>query len=243
MRPWVLLHGWGFHAAIWKDLVGGVDRAREILLVDLPGHGRATQRRLTTLDALADDVAASVPAGALVVGWSLGGLVAQRLARRYPDRVHAMALIASTPRFMASADWPHGVPATTLEAFAADLRADANATLTRFVNLNAVGGEGGREAARSAMRRLRELPAPSEDALASGLELLRTTDLRGEVSTLSVPAVVIHGARDRIVPVEAGRWLARTLPQVRLLELPAAAHMPFVSHREAVLEALEAFDG
>ena len=240
MTPWVLLHGWGFHAAVWEDLVAGLDR--ETLLVDLPGHGTAAARSLTTLDALADEVAASIPAGALVVGWSMGGLVAQRLARRHPDRVHAMALIASTPCFVARPDWSHGVPASTLEAFASDLRADANATLTRFVNLNAAGGHGGREAARAAMRRLREQPAPPQAALAAGLELLRTTDLRDEVPALSLPAVVVHGTRDRIVPVEAGRWLARTLPQARLVELPAAAHMPFVSHRRAVLEALEAFD-
>ena len=242
MTPWVLLHGWGFHAAIWKDLVDDADRARETRLIDLPGHGAAAAHPLTTLDALADDIAASMPAGALVVGWSLGGLVAQRLAHRHPGRVRALALIASTPCFVSRAGWAHGVPAATLETFAAELRADASATLTRFVNLNAVGGDNGRDAARAAMRRLQEQPAPSQDALDSGLELLRTTDLRDEVAGLSHPTVVIHGTRDRIVPVEAGRWLARALPQARLVELPAAAHMPFVSHRPAVLGALEAFD-
>ena len=242
MTPWVLLHGWGFHSAIWKDLVASAGRAREVRLLDLPGHGSAAARPFPALDAIADEIAASMPPRALAVGWSLGGLVAQRLARRHPGRIAGLALIASTPCFVARAGWPHGVPATTLDAFANDLRTDAQATLTRFVNLNAAGGDAGREAARSATRRLAEQPGASREALDAGLELLRAADLRDEVASIASPALVIHGTRDRIVPVGAGRWLARTLPDARLVELPAAAHLPFVSHPREVRAALEAFD-
>jgi pimeloyl-[acyl-carrier protein] methyl ester esterase len=91
-------------------------------------------------------------------------------------------------------------------------------------------------------RRLGERPAASSAALDEGLERLRATDLREETSALAIPALVIHGARDRIVPVEAGRWLARTLPGARLVEFPDCAHLPFVSNRDAVRDALEAFD-
>ena len=242
MRPWVLLHGWGFHAAIWTDLADGLPAGRDIRLVDLPGHGTAHARDLPGLDGLADEIAAAIAPGSLVAGWSLGGLVAQRLALRHPGRTGALALIASTPCFVAREGWPHGVALSTLEAFAADLQRDAPATLERFVNLNAVGGDAGREAIRSATRRLAQRPAPSRAALDAGLAILRDADLRADAPALAMPAVVIHGARDRIVPVEAGRWLARTLPRARLVELPGAAHLPFVSHRRSVREALEALD-
>jgi len=238
MTPWVLLHGWGFHSAIWQDLVAGLGAPRDVHLVDLPGHGCAANRAFPRLDALVDEVAASTPRGAFVIGWSLGGLVAQRLATRHPDRVRALALVASTPCFVTRDDWPHGVPSATLETLAADLRRDAGETLGRFVNLNAMG----RDAARTATRRLGERPAASFEALDAGLDLLRATDLRGETRALAMPALVIHGVRDRIVPVEAGRWLARALPAARLVELPDCAHLPFVSHRDAVRDALEAFD-
>jgi pimeloyl-[acyl-carrier protein] methyl ester esterase len=241
MKPWVLLHGWGFHSAIWGDLASPRP-SRDVRLIDLPGHGSQAARPFTTLDALADEIAPQLPPGALVGGWSLGGLVAQRLARRHPDRVGALALIAATPCFLDRDDWPHGVPAATLAAFASDLRRDARATLARFVNLNAIGGESGREAARAATRRLAERPLPSPDALDAALALLSSTDLRADARTLTMPAVVIHGARDRIVPVGAGRWLAQALATARLVELPAAAHLPFVSHREAVRDALVGLD-
>jgi pimeloyl-[acyl-carrier protein] methyl ester esterase len=239
MTPWVLLHGWGFHSAIWKDLVETLDAARDVRLIDLPGHGCAAKRASCSFDALVDEVAASAPRDAFVVGWSLGGLVAQRLAIRHPDRVRALALIATTPCFVARDGWPHGVPSAILETFAADLRRDPDGTLSRFVNLNAMG----RDAARAATRRLGERPAASSAALDEGLALLRETDLREQTPALAMPALVIHGTRDRIVPVEAGRWLARTLPDARLLELPESAHLPFVSNRDAVRDALEAFDG
>jgi len=238
MTPWVLLHGWGFHSAIWKDLVESLRAPRDVRLVDLPGHGCAANRMLASLDALVDEVAGSTPRGSFVIGWSLGGLVAQRLANRHPDRVRALALIATTPCFVERDDWQYGVSAATLETFAADLRRDPDGTLGRFVNLNAMG----RDSARAASRRLGERPTASSAARDEGLELLRATDLRGESPALAMPSLVIHGSRDRIVPVEAGRWLARTLPAARLVELPHSAHLPFISDRDAVRDALEAFD-
>lgn len=242
-RPWVFLHGWGFHSGIWSDIASALAPRADVRLLDLPGHGAATERTFPTLDALADRIAEDLPPDATLIGWSLGGLVAQHLARRHPDRVGALVLIAATPCFLARDGWPHGIADTTLAAFAADLRRDVAGTLARFVSLNAVSGSGARDVVRGVTRRLSERPGPSASALDEGLELLRTADLRHEAPAIAQPALVVHGTRDRIVPVEAGRWLARTLPNARLVELPGSAHLPFVSDRAAVLDALERFDG
>ena len=72
--------------------------------------------------------------------------------------------------------------------------------------------------------------------------MLGSSDLRSDAAAIGVPALMIHGARDRIVPVGAGRWLASSLGGARLVELPAAAHLPFLSEPEAVATALEQFD-
>jgi pimeloyl-[acyl-carrier protein] methyl ester esterase len=80
---------------------------------------------------------------------------------------------------------------------------------------------------------------PPSPALAAGLALLHDTDLRDEVPSIDLPAAVIHGGRDVLTPVGAGRWLAGRLPFARLTEIPEAAHLPFVSHPGAVAEALE----
>ena len=49
----------------------------------------------------------------------------------------------------------------------------------------------------------------------------------------------MHGARDQITPVEAARWMAGKMPQARVVEIADAAHLPFFTHRDAFVAALE----
>jgi pimeloyl-[acyl-carrier protein] methyl ester esterase len=211
--------------------------------VDLPGHGRSHDHPAGTFDQAADEIARAMPDGAILCGWSLGGLLAQRIARRSPERMRALVLVGSTPCFRRRDDWAHGMETQTLEDFGRGLREDREATLTRFVNLNAVNGAHGRAAARAFTGRLFERGAPAPAALEHALAWLRDTDLRQDAAAIAMPTLVIHGARDVIAPAAAGRWLRRAIPGARSLELEDAAHLPFFTHREAFARGLESFVG
>jgi len=235
----VLLHGWGLHGGAWHSLAPRLATSFRVHLVDLPGHGHSRDTPFGTLDAVADSVAACTPVGATVCGWSLGGIVALRLATRHPSRVAAIALVSSTPCFVRRDDWPHGMAPDTLEAFAEGLRVEPARTIRSFVNLNALGGPHARDRMRQLAALLAERGTPPSPALAAGLALLHDTDLRDEVASIDRPAVVIHGGRDVLTPVGAGLWLAARLPFARFVGIAEAAHLPFVSHPGAVAEALE----
>ena len=172
-------------------------------------------------------------------GWSLGGLVAQRLATRHPRRVGAIALVASTPCFAQRRDWPHAMSPATLEQFADGLASAPAETLARFVRLNALNGAASREAIRAFTARLGARGTPDAEALRRSLAWLRDVDLRADARAIGVAAVVIHGARDMLAPLAAGRWLACTLPAARAVEIDDAAHLPFFTHRDAFVAALE----
>ena len=240
--PLVLLHGWGFDSGVWGKLRTTLAARHGLHLVDLPGHGGSCATPFLELDAVVDVVAACIPDASLVCGWSMGGLIAQRLAVKHPAKMRALALVGSTPCFVARAGWRSAIDPGTLDGFAAGLRADTLATLENFVRLNALGGTSTRSTIRALVARLKVSPLPSPSALEQGLRLLRVSDLRAQAATLHVPAVVIHGTRDRIAPVEAGRWLARKLPGAKLFELEDAGHLPFLTHPEAVEGALEQLD-
>lgn len=239
----VLLHGWGLHGGVWRPVAGRLARSFRLHLVDLPGHGHSRDIAFAGLDAVVDAVAECAPEGASICGWSLGGLVAMRLATRHPSRAAALALVSATPCFVVRDHWPHAMARETLAAFASGLEAQPAKALRRFVNLNAAGGPQARE-------RMRELAALEADrgtapsaSLAAGLALLRDTDLRGEVAGIGCPALVIHGGRDALVPVEAGRWLAGALLRASLVEIADAAHLPFVTHAQAFAQTLESLHG
>jgi pimeloyl-[acyl-carrier protein] methyl ester esterase len=234
----VLLHGWGLHSGVWDDVMPALRSRFRVHAIDLPGHGYSVNAGAGPFDEAAELVASHVPAGAIVCGWSLGGIFAQRIAHRHPDRVSRMALVATTPCFESRPDWRHGMKAATLTQFSEALAADPDVMLKRFVALNAMHGPHGREAVRAFTLRLRERGQPQPAGLAAALEWLRKVDLRKDTATLRLPTVVLHGGRDMLAPAGAGRWLASAVTGARLVEIPNAAHMPFFSHRDAFVEAV-----
>lgn len=242
-RDLYLLHGWGSHGGAWSESVELLQARFRVHAVDLPGHGRSAACVPGSFNAAAEAVAGLIVPGAAVCGWSLGGLLAQRIAQCYPGRISALALVSTTPCFVQRPDWEHGMKPGVLADFAAGLQHDRERTLRDFVQLNALHGSRGREAVRTFTQRLSEHGETPVPALLAALGWLESTDLRARAADIACPTLVIHGARDALAPVAAARWLARHVPGARMLELPDAAHLPFFTHREAFAAALESFLG
>lgn len=233
----VLLHGWAMTPAVWdglRDALGGIP----VLTPSLPGHGSAAAAG-AGLAAWADAVAASIPDGAVLGGWSLGALLALEIARRHPDKASRLLLFGATPRFVAAPDWPHGLAAETVAAFRAGFATAPEATLKRFLALQCLG-----DARRKVVQsRLAATLAPiaASSGLADGLALLADTDLRGELEALGCPCLLVHGAQDALMPPGAADWLARSLPRARLHCLPDAGHAVFLSQPEACAALIRSF--
>ena len=258
-REIVLVHGWGLHGGVWRELAGRLAASFRVLLPDLPGHGRspAANGDFTLADVVAE-LQGHMAAPAVWVGWSLGALVALTAARRFPQRVSRLVLIGATPKFVQAPDWPCAMPSQTLAQFARDLEDDYHATLVRFLSLQmgsgdvqgctsaaSAGSARAAEAARAAVRQLRamlmEHGEPEPAALRSGLQWLADTDLRADLTAITPPALVLHGQHDRLAPPAAAEFLARQLPAARLALIPSAGHAPFLSHPDATWSALTEF--
>ena len=141
----VLLHGWGLNHAVWQQLLPQLTGQFSVLTPDLPGFGLAANYpepyRLADVAAM---VAGQIPSGSLVVGWSLGGLVATQIALDYPEKVRAFALVASSPCFVAGDNWP-GMAPLVLRQFAAALAKDVALTIDRFLAIQALGSDTARQ--------------------------------------------------------------------------------------------------
>jgi pimeloyl-[acyl-carrier protein] methyl ester esterase len=237
--PLVLLHGWGTHAGVWADVIARMALGHRVLAADFPGDDAAEPA--ATVDSTIERLAAIAPERCVVAGWSLGGQLALAWADRHPQQVARLALIATTPRFVSAADWPHGMAAATLAAFTAELAADPVATLRRFLMLETQGDAQARAVARRLDAALSARAAPAAAVLARTLDWLRDNDLRAVLPRIRQPALVIHGDRDRITPLAAGEHLAQHLPHARLEVLGGAAHAPFVSDPQAVCRLVTEF--
>ncbi|NMG55353.1 alpha/beta fold hydrolase [Aromatoleum aromaticum] len=232
----VLLHGWGLGPQVWSALTPYLPAGLRVHTPPLPGHG-GTPAHSPTLEAWSDALLPELPDRAVVCGWSLGGLVALDLARRYPHKVARLVLIGTSPCFVTRADsagspWPHGLAAATVAGFIDNFAHDPAATLRRFVALQALGDARRRTVSNALNAALVNSEKCDRDMLATGLELLADTDWRAALDDVRQPVQLIHGAGDALMPVAAAEWLATRLPDARLARFDDCGHAPFLSRPE-----------
>ncbi len=236
---WLLLHGWGLHSGVWSGIEDNLTASRRVTFVDLPGHGRSRVEVPENLATVAADAAEWLQPDSVVMGWSLGGLLALRMALDWPESIAGLVLVATTPRFLQGPDWPHAVAPEVLEAFRTELVGDHRQTLNRFLALQARGSDTAREDTRWLREQVLEEDEPDPEGLTRGLEWLAGSDLRDELGGIAVPVHLIGGERDTLVPPTALEATAALLERARVSVIPGAGHAPFISHRAAFLETLE----
>ena len=240
----VLLHGWAMHAGIFAPLVARLEPRFTLHLVDLPGHGRSAGAGLPLqLASAARQVAEGVPARALWLGWSLGGLVAMQQAVADPSRVRGLAMLAASPRFVRGEDWAAGMDASVFHGFASELGRDYRGTLDRFLMLEAQGSDHVREELRLLRTEVFAHGEPAPGVLRDGLGLLEHSDLRDALPALAMPSLWIAGRRDRLVSPAAMRAAADAAPRSRFVQVESGGHAPFLTHADEVADALLAFAG
>lgn len=234
----VLLHGWGLNHAVWQHLIPLLADDYQLLTPDLPGFGLNQQCPSPyTLSAVAAEMAATIPPQSLVLGWSLGGLIATQLALEHPEKVKALALVASSPCFLAKAGWP-GMDERVLSQFAGALSKDLALTVERFLAIQALGSETARQDIKALKQAVLSLPLPSSEALAGGLQLLADGDLRSRLAELQMPLTYCFGRLDSLVPVAMLDTLSQICPAAEVTLLSKASHAPFISHQTEFMQWL-----
>jgi pimeloyl-[acyl-carrier protein] methyl ester esterase len=235
----VLLHGWAMHGGVFDEITAALSARYRVHCIDLPGHGRSEfDARITNLEQLTARIAAHVPAHAYVVGWSLGGLLAMQLAARLPLR--GLALVSSTPKFVADDDWERGMPQAVFAQFSSRLQSNFAGTVEDFLRLQVRGDLNAAETFSTLKTRLLQHP-PQLAALQLGLEILRDSDSRSLLSRITIPSLIVAGEHDRITHPRAAEYMATHLPHTRLCIVKRAGHAPFISHRAEFMDELTAF--
>jgi pimeloyl-[acyl-carrier protein] methyl ester esterase len=167
-----------------------------------PANGLPGAAAVAELEAVLRQAAEPV----LLAGWSLGGLLALEAARQRPEKVHGLLLISSTACFCS--DQPErGVPVKRVRTMRRMLRRSAARVLERFYADCAWPETAAPEWIAQQLACWTERD-PGTERLAEGLAYLEQRDLQPEIKPFPFPVRVLHGAQDRIIPLEAGARLA-----------------------------------
>ncbi|MGL5741315.1 MAG: alpha/beta fold hydrolase [Legionella sp.] len=225
--PIVFFHGWGFDSQIWLSLRPQLQDNYQLILVDLPGFGCSS---LMEWDDFKETLINQLPQKFIVLGWSLGGLYAMRLATEVPDKIEHLINVTSSPRFVLDELWP-GVSQDVFKRFYKRLSVDFEATLNEFLELQGL----------SIKEELNYKPhqLTSAAGLELGMKILETWDLRQELKQFKKPASFMFGRLDPIVSVRTMNCMQQTYPDFNYVLFKRAAHMPFLSHPQLFIEELK----
>jgi len=225
VAPVLLVHGAGASSAIWMMAMARLARAGRVVAIDLPGHGPSPvpEGGAAALSMAAYRDAVGALAGALclgpsvLVGHSMGALVAIEAALAWPDKVRALVLCAAAPRLPVRED------------LLAILREDH----TRFPAWMAEHALSPR--ARPAVRRAFAAAGvvTSAEVTLADFEAVRATDLGARVKSLTCPVLWLDGADDAIVGAVGDRP-----GEVRRLE--GVGHLVPIEAPEAVAAGVTA---
>ncbi len=250
-KPVVLIHGWPLSGRSWESQVPAlIEAGHRVVTYDRRGFGGSSQPwNGYDYDTLAADLDALLKHLDLrevtLVGFSMGGgEVARYVGRFGTERVAKVVFAAAVPPYLLkSADNPEGaLDDATIAGFQASVKTDRLAFLEQFTHgfFTARGTLKVSEPQREYAREIAAFASPK--GTLDCITAFGRTDFRDDLKKITVPALVIHGDADAIVPFEAsGKRTAAAIPGSKLVVIEGGPHGINITHAGEFNAALLAF--
>lgn len=251
-QPVVLIHGYPLDGSSWeKQTAALLDAGYRVITYDRRGFGQSS-KPTTGFDynTFAADLNALMESldlnDAVLVGFSMGtGEVARYLATFGSARVSRAAFLGSLePYLLQAEDNPEGVPAEVFTGLYDAVTQDRYAFFTEFFKnfYNTDTFLGTERLSQEALTASWNLAARSGAVASVAAQPTWVTDFRPDIPKIDVPALIVHGTADRILPIDVtGRRFTKALPSAEYVEIDGAPHGLLWTHGEEVSEALLAF--
>jgi malonyl-CoA O-methyltransferase len=235
----VLLHGWGAHSNSWSPLVPALQKIGNVIALDLPGFGESISIPNFNLDAVLSLIAEELPEKCVLIGWSLGGVLAVQLAARYPKKITRLVTLAANLKFVATGAYQTAMAPAVNAQFNQAFECDAQATLKLFSGLLAQGDLN----ERMMLKKVRSLVNPHaiNANWSQALKLLADVDNRDTFVLLAQKGLHLLAEKDALVPVSAYTFMAALNSNQRVEIIPDAAHAVHWSNPEMVAQLIMSF--
>jgi len=235
--PLVFINSLGCDLRIWDQLLPAFNHEFHLIRYDKRGHGLSDappgpytiRDHSQDLDSLLTHLQVEK---AVLVGISVGGLIALEWARLHPERVQALVLCDTAPKIGQAEGWQERIQAVRSQG----LPAMAETILSRWF------GPTFRQNHPADYYGYRNMLArASEEGYVATCAALRDADLRQEIANIAVPTLVLCGDEDVVIsPAQTREWAA-ALPQAHVATIPHAAHLPCIEQPEVMAQVIGQF--
>ena len=233
----VFINSLGSDLRIWEGVIAAFANRHPVIGYDKRGHGLSDcPTGPYTLRDHTNDLAGllahvEVP-NAILIGVSVGGMIALDFALRYPERVKALVLCDTGAKIGTADYWTERIAAVRQKG----LEPLAGTILTRW--FSSTFAQSHPAAYRGYYNMLTRTPV---EGYAATCEALRDADLRDAIHAIQIPSLVLCGDQDLATPPSLGRTLAAALPNARFDLIENAGHLPSLEQPAVLAAKIEQF--
>lgn len=209
----IFIAGWGYAASVWETIAAAFTDYESIFL----------EWPVEINDEVLSKVNASLPDHAVLIGWSLGGILAQELCRVAPTKFHKLILVSSSPRFIATAGWT-GIDQKSVDNFLFAAKNQPEEHLQQFHKLVLFP-----RLNRKNMQFLQK-NAQKHPICSMYLSHFLHIDCRKSYNSLELPVLSLAGEHDAVLPPRASDTIVK-----------GAGHAMFLSHPSQFIQTINDF--
>lgn len=238
-EPVVLIMGLGCSSAMWFRVAPQLARTHRVILLDNRGSGQTRVRNsiVHRVSAMAADVAAVLDAAgessAHVLGFSMGGMIAQQFVIDFAERVRSLILLGTHP----GGPWAEQASPQVRQLLFAKAHMSAQESLERMRPHTYARQTPLALFEEDALVRLANQPT-ARDYQAQLFGLISWSAYQ-HLPAMNIPSLVMHGLQDELIPPANGRLIASRLPDSKLIELPEASHWLMTDSNAQCMKAIE----
>src|SRR5215471_2871701 len=232
-----------WEAPLYRRFVERLSSFARVILFDKRGMGLSDRVQAGTLEERMEDVRAVMDAAgserAALIGESEGGPMSMLFAASFPERTVALLLCGAEVKEDKTDDWPWGE--STREEFEESMSTLSERWSRRPASLSAFIPSRGDDPALLDWYARLKVQSASPAAAEAFMRMAHDIDVRDVAPAIRVPTLILHSAGEQVCHVEHARFLARTIPDARYLELPGADHVMFGELADPALAEIREF--
>ena len=229
----IFAHGFGSDQTAWRHQVAAFRANYRIILFDHVGAGKSdmaaySPRRYSSLYSYAEDL--------ILVGHSVSGMVSLLAALVDPNRFKQLIFMGASPRYVndAATNYIGGFEQSDLDALYEAMSSNYYAWVSGFAPI-AMGNPDRPELATEFANTLSAIRPDIAQAVA---RVIFQSDHRAELSRLKVPTTILQSNNDIAVPLAVGDYLAKHIPNSKLININAQGHLPHISAPDVVTQTI-----
>src|SRR6478609_4247073 len=251
-RPVVLIHGWPLSHTSWSEQIPVLkDAGYRVVSYDRRGFGKSDPGDAYDYDSLTGDLDRVITdldlSDLTLVGFSMGGGEGARYVATYgEERLHSVVFAGAVPPYLLQGDDNPDGPLTedAAKGMRSGLEEDRDAFFDDFMTQFFSAGDDLKVTDEQRQAAVTLCKQSNQDAALGCMDAFGTTDFREDLSSITVPTLVIHGDSDGIVPFEgSGKLTHEAVDGSELVVVEDAPHGLNVSHADEFNAALLEFLG